>query len=308
MICSVGERLRQARLEQGLDLSSVVAQLKINEKYLKAIEADQRDRLPSAFFYKHFVVQYARALSLDAKEIGEEVDRLLSAEAPPPLPGQHEQVARTSPAMYASRDSSSRLYVSLGVLTVALMGCSGFYVWWHNMQLPARQSSPGDVRAVAKRTPASAKNTPPAASTTPNVERAQPQDTASPASSTATPTTAMPVSLATAQPGSPQPPSSSETTRLAAGYKVLLDLVARESTWLSISSDGRMVFTGILAPHETKTVEGKEFAKLRVGNAAGLDVRLNGRMIGPLGSRGQVLVVVFTPDNFQIVVPTKEGD
>ncbi len=83
MICSVGQRLRQARLEQGLDLSTVVAQTKISEKYLKAIEADHRDELPSAFFYKHFVGQYARALSLDAKEIGEEVDRLLSAEAPP---------------------------------------------------------------------------------------------------------------------------------------------------------------------------------------------------------------------------------
>jgi cytoskeleton protein RodZ len=304
MICSVGERLRQARLEQGLDLSAVVAQLKINEKYLKAIEAGQRDRLPSAFFYKHFVVQYARALSLDVKEISEEVDRLLSAEAPLPLPGQHEKIARISPAVYASRDSSSRLYVSLGVLAVALMGCSGFYVWWHNMQLPARQSSPGAVRAAAKRIPAAANNTPPAAMSTPDVARPQPLENAS----AAAPTPATPVSLASSQPASPQRPSSTETTRLAAGYKVLLDLVARESTWLSISSDGRMVFTGILAPHETKTVEGKEFAKLRVGNAAGLDVRLNGRMIGPLGSRGQVLVVVFTPDNFQIVVPTKEGD
>ena len=61
------------------------------------------------------------------------------------------------------------------------------------------------------------------------------------------------------------------------------------------------------------SVEGREFAKLTVGNAAGLEMRLNGKLIGPLGGRGQVLVVVFTPDNFQIVPqivpqPPKESE
>jgi len=37
-----------------------------------------------------------------------------------------------------------------------------------------------------------------------------------------------------------------------------------------------------------------------LGNAAGLEVRLNGKLLGPLGARGQVLTVLFTPDNFQI--------
>ena len=55
-------------------------------------------------------------------------------------------------------------------------------------------------------------------------------------------------------------------------------------------------------------MEGKEYAKMRVGNAAGIEVRLNGKLLGPLGHRGQVLVVVFTGDNFQIMSPAKESD
>ena len=90
--------------------------------------------------------------------------------------------------------------------------------------------------------------------------------------------------------------------------KVLLDLLAHEETWLSISSDGKPVFSGILAANQSKMVEGKEYAKMRVGNAAGLEVRLNGKLLGPFGHRGQVLVVVFTPDNFQIMSPAKESD
>jgi hypothetical protein len=68
------------------------------------------------------------------------------------------------------------------------------------------------------------------------------------------------------------------------------------------------VFSGILAANQSKTVESKEYAKLRVGNAAGLEVRLNGKLLGPLGHRGQVLIVVFTPDNFQIMSPARESD
>ena len=88
----------------------------------------------------------------------------------------------------------------------------------------------------------------------------------------------------------------------------MVDLMAHEATWLSVSSDGKPVFSGVLQANETKSVGGKQFAKLRVGNAAGIDVRLNGKLLGPLGARGQVLVVLFTPDNFQIVSPTKESD
>ncbi len=95
---------------------------------------------------------------------------------------------------------------------------------------------------------------------------------------------------------------------VASDYKVMVDLMAHEATWLSVSSDGKPVFSGVLQANETKSVGGKQFAKLRVGNAAGIDVRLNGKLLGPLGARGQVLIVLFTPDNFQIVSPPKESD
>jgi hypothetical protein len=94
----------------------------------------------------------------------------------------------------------------------------------------------------------------------------------------------------------------------ASDYKVLLDLMAHEATWLSVSSDGKPVFSGILQAHQTKSVGGREFAQMRVGNAAGIEVRLNGRLLAPLGARGQVLMVLFTPGNFQILSPPKESD
>jgi cytoskeleton protein RodZ len=83
------------------------------------------------------------------------------------------------------------------------------------------------------------------------------------------------------------------------GSKIELALKATEDTWLSVSSDGTPVFSGLLAANQTKTVESKETANLRVGNAAGLEVRLNGTPLGSLGAHGQIRDLTFTPNEFQ---------
>jgi hypothetical protein len=80
-----------------------------------------------------------------------------------------------------------------------------------------------------------------------------------------------------------------------------LNLSASEETWLSISSGGKQIFAGVLEPEETKTVSGLEMARLKVGNAGGLNVQWNGKEIGPIGGKGQVRVVVFTPEGFNIL-------
>ena len=87
--------------------------------------------------------------------------------------------------------------------------------------------------------------------------------------------------------------------------RVELNLSATESTWLSITSEGKPIFSGILQPSQTKTLTGLEVAMLKVGNAGAVDVRWNGKPIGPIGPRGQVRVVRFTPENFQILGPSQ---
>ena len=129
---SVGETLKRARKSQGLDLATVAARTKISAKYLEAIESDDRKLLPSGFFYRSFVEQYAKVLSLDTQVIDAEVDRVLSADAPLPLPGFESVVARNVPSMNsAHRFRTSMSYGSAVTLLVVLAGCSGIYTWWH---------------------------------------------------------------------------------------------------------------------------------------------------------------------------------
>src|SRR5277367_237417 len=117
---SVGKTLKRARLEQGLDLCTVAAQTKISAKYLQAIESDDRKLLPSGFFYKSFVEQYARSLSLDTREIDVEVDRVLSADKPLPLPGFESVVARNVPPITSRRRFHTRSYTSAASLVLMI--------------------------------------------------------------------------------------------------------------------------------------------------------------------------------------------
>ena len=84
---------------------------------------------------------------------------------------------------------------------------------------------------------------------------------------------------------------------------VVLKLSATERTWLSISSDGKEIFAGILQPSESKTLTGLDRATMKVGNAGGIEVLWNGKVISPLGTRGQVLTIKITPQDFEIVPP-----
>jgi cytoskeletal protein RodZ len=262
---SVGESLRRARQAQGLDVATVAALTRINPKYLEAIEADDRQRLPSGFFYRSFVHQYATALGLDASEMDAEIDRLLSADAPLPLPGQESAVSKSIPPVRIGRRFQRPRLTSVAALALVVVACSGIYAWWRQARIGKGSVAQQSVLVAEGRKPS------------------------------------VPATTASTRP--------SRGLQAIPGYKVLLDLIAREETWLSASSDGKKVFAGILAPNQSKTVEGREFARITVGNAAGLEVRLNGRLLEPLGGRGQVLTVVFMPDSFQIYQqPPKQGD
>ena len=133
---SVGETLRRARLKQGLDLPTVAERTKINARYLEAIESDDRKILPSGFFYKSFVDQYAKSLSLDTQEIDAELDRVLRADEPLPLPGFESIVARDVPPITsAHRFHTLPSFKLAGTLVLVLAGCSGIYAWWHGARL-----------------------------------------------------------------------------------------------------------------------------------------------------------------------------
>jgi len=97
--------------------------------------------------------------------------------------------------------------------------------------------------------------------------------------------------------------AAGDPTATAAPVKV--EITAAEPVWVSARANGKFLFSGTLDANQTKTLEANGTVVLRVGNAGGLNITLNGKPIGPLGPKGQVRDVQFTSGGFQIVAAPK---
>jgi transcriptional regulator with XRE-family HTH domain len=283
---SVGLILRTERERQGREMAEIAENLCITQRYLRAIEQDDLQSLPGSFFYKSFVKQYAAVLGVEASKLQPGIDALTAPLERVPLPGAEpypaqQRTLREEPESHSPvrhldpivRDANRRYFpdrrlgVSLAGLVLMVLACSGFYAWWSKPRNVIARSPQIEVRTMS---PSGLART----ASTGGVGRAPGLDVTT-------------------------------TTGPDGVNHVVLNLSATEKTWLSITSDGKEVFSGILQPSETKTLTGLDAAKMRVGNAGGLDVRWNGKPIGPIGPRGQVRVILFTPENFQILTPNQ---
>lgn len=84
--------------------------------------------------------------------------------------------------------------------------------------------------------------------------------------------------------------STPETSPAVAAIPTLqLEAQATEHVWVRIRADGQVVYQGLLRPGETRTWEARSTIELETGNAAALQVRINGRPEGPLGGRGEIV-------------------
>lgn len=69
-----------------------------------------------------------------------------------------------------------------------------------------------------------------------------------------------------------------------------------EECWAQIMVDGKEVFEGILKAGESKTWEAEQNIVVKLGNAGAADLTYNGKTIGKLGVKGEVVSKTFTPE------------
>ena len=83
----VGQALREARIERGIELSEVERVTKIRVKFLVAMEADRWEELPAPAYARGFLSIYARYLGLDDRALLEQYkDTVEGADSGEPIP------------------------------------------------------------------------------------------------------------------------------------------------------------------------------------------------------------------------------
>ena len=145
-----GQRLRQARLRRGLDLTQVARDLRLTPERVKAIENEDYARLPDVVFVVGYVKTYARLLDLDPEVLGEAYRAALApparkASAPPAAPPR--QAARpATPSENRPSHRSAKPGANRGPneshwagFTALLLVLILVLAWW--LQRPAEQDA-----------------------------------------------------------------------------------------------------------------------------------------------------------------------
>ncbi|MFN0166408.1 MAG: helix-turn-helix domain-containing protein [Bryobacteraceae bacterium] len=276
---SVGETLRQLRIQKGVALAEIAAEIKIRVRLLQAIEAEDFDQLPGGVFRKSFVLQYARALGADTAEITEKLNLLAAFQEQPAVPEREEaRHVLEMPPIVGERDWSS-LRASFGSFLAVLgviVACTTLY-YLYVSEHPARTSPPRPIATI------------------PSVPQAVPAESQS-----------APQAQAVGQQQAPAPApaehSAAAPIQLAAAVvPVRVGLLAEELTWVQATSEGKRVFSDALQANQSKTIEASGPIRLLIGNAGGVKIQLNGKEIPQVGPRGQVRVVELRPDGYEIV-------
>jgi cytoskeleton protein RodZ len=93
----------------------------------------------------------------------------------------------------------------------------------------------------------------------------------------------------------------------ATDAKLVIEVAASDMVWLSATIDGKKTVT-VLKDGQTRRFAANARASLFTGNAGGIEIRVNGKSIGPVGPRGQLRTILITPEGFSIANPREKKE
>ena len=294
---SIGETLRRERLRRGWNLEQVARETRIGLHLLEAIEADQFDRLPGGVFARNFVRQYAQMLELD-DEAMIAAFRHQFEEPPEPPPSESERAPMRLPRVLPLEDFRQRLGPGSSVsafvtLVLVILACAGVYRYWQRDR--GAKTTPRTAAVLSK---------PPVAVTQPAVKKPsapdRPKPDFRPAELSENGTIRVPDKPAPPPGAAPPAPQTAEVFPAA----MRVAFTATEPVWVSIKSDGTRTYTGTLEVQQQRQFNASRKMTVLVGNAGSLEISLNGKPVGPIGPRGEIRLLVLTPQGAHVVPRT----
>lgn len=247
---SIGQTLREARESQGLSVEEVATRLRLMQRQVDAIEADDFASLGQPVFARGFVRNYAKLLDLPpeallARMAGDSSDTRVVTQPPSPPP--------------RSWLSSPWLILLMLGLVVAVAVPIGLYLWLN--------SDSGEEKA----------QTMPALTAEPAVSPPATDSAAEPAAPPAPP--AEPAKAAVAVAASEHPAAAAANAEPSSPARVL-NFEFGDESWVEIrDASGRMVHRQLNTPGSQVEVTGRPPFDLVVGNAAQVRMTYNGRPI-----------------------------
>jgi len=272
--------LRAIREARGLTLEDIFRATKISVSNLEAMETGAFHRLPPPVYSRSFFKAYAKLLAVDEA----------------PLLGNYERYLATFPRQVEEKEEAvpqrqlffpKQIVVKVSILAILCLAILGFFTYIYFHLQVADVATDGPLPIVAQSGPASGKRVepdapansvvgaPPLAENVPLKDRGAAEE-GQPGSAT----------------GEPKVVKTEETptvgTKAQAGKPALLVIRAREKTWLRITEDQKTSYQLLMQPGEKVERSAGQFS-LDIGNAGGVIVEFEGKIMNSLGKSGEVV-------------------
>ncbi len=246
---SFGTWLRRQREVREIDLREIADSSKVSMSYLQAFEEDRFEVLPAPVFAKGFLRQYARYVGLDPEEV---INFYLAAREP--QDDEEQQPTRHEPEV------PQRRYLFLVLAATAALV---LLVWLLSV------ASDRGRQPASSSTPAAA--SPAAGSASAQASPAARPDAARPDASR--PDAARPGTAVVPQPPAPAPASEAGPAE-EPPLRVTLDFLS--DCWVEASVDGVETLSELKVQGESVMLDAEDLVELKVGDAAAVQVEVNG--------------------------------
>jgi cytoskeleton protein RodZ len=304
-----GAQLAEIRKAKGITIEQVASHLKLAQRQVNAIEADDYAALPGAAITRGFIRAYAKYLGVDATAL---LDALPKQEMRLGSVAGSERVQsatyQESTLPLRDRKGNGSLFAGLAVLVV-IVAAGAFYYFNHNetdLSLLQSSSAPSDqqvddvnaanIGEAVVEAPVAAADTPAVDVASVNVEQAKFEripvagaTTVSAPAANVTNVIQSPALANNAQAVAPAQAASVPTPPLAQTLvekvkpavnesgRDALRLVTREDSWVELRRvDGAIVYSKLIPAGSTEVIDVAEPLQLVIGNAHGVQAILRG--------------------------------
>lgn len=267
----LGDALRREREKQGLTIKDIENETSIRSVYISAIEKGDYDSLPGDVYTKGFIRNYARALNMDSESLLQQYNSERNISVPEHPADQDYRNDYRDDYSYRSSSSRSSSWDSHRSESGGNLFSSGED--YRERTEEKGGSKPfliflavlavflGGVYYAFSDSPAKTPTKP--ATKTEQVKKEK----------------------------EPEKPAAVKFD--AVDVKAKFDDVC----WLAVTVDGKQVFEGMVEQGKELSWKGNDKVEITAGNAGAMELTWNGKSIGKLGNKGQVVERVMTKDN-----------
>ncbi|HET9017130.1 MAG TPA: RodZ domain-containing protein [Thermomicrobiaceae bacterium] len=255
-----GELLRHARAYKGVSLREAERATKINRHHLASLEREEFSELPPLIYARGIVRNYAQYLGLDPVAV-----LALFEEVHGQRSGGFRVVPATKPLSIPSHWAPNFAIIAFMVVMTAVI-----FAWLYSAYFAPSSATPTPTTTAALVT-----STPGSTSVLAGTPTAQALQVGALGTPTplATPTTAP----------TPSPTAVPTVTPTAVATVHQFAISTQQTVWVDVTVDGKLVWSGDIAPGTTKTFQGK-LMHVGSGNSPYVDVSVDGVYQGAVGS------------------------